>query len=385
MNLLELINARAEKLTQMKAFNNENPTMDDATLGKYNALNNEFQQLNRQVSLAEAENILADQVDPLLNGGNLDEAAAQSDYIGAFVNMLQGRQSVEDSLLLAENAVHTGVDSEGGFLVPEEWTKNIFETLKDDSDIRKHITIKQTKTTTNMPIDGDDIEFAWLAELADYPELQPTFGMKQLGAHKAGGVVLISREEIFDSVYNVQKIIENKMRRGITNADDKAFVTGSGTDRPTGIVTATTQEVVTAALGISYKNLVSMKYKVPPQHRKHARWRASDAFLEAVENMLDGNGRPIFTEGSIAKGTPSTLLGFPIDADNNLDNTIALGKTPALFGNFKAYVGADRGMLYVQILREKYATKGAIGILVDKRTDGDLADVKAMAKLTIGA
>lgn len=385
MNLLELINARAEKLNEMQTLNDAHPTMDDATLGKYNALNNEFKQLNRQVSLAEAQAVLADQVDPLLPTGNIEEAAAQSDYIGAFVNMLQGRQTVEDSLLLAENAVHTGTNTEGGFLVPEEWTKNIFETLKDDSDIRKHITIKQTKTTTNMPIDGDDIEFAWLAELADYPELQPTFGSKQLGAHKAGGVVLISREEIFDSPYNVQKIIENKMRRGITNADDKAFVVGSGVDRPTGMVTATTQQVLTTALGISYKNLVSMKYAVPPQHRKHSRWRASDAFLEAVENMLDGNGRPIFIEGSIAKGTPSTLLGFPIDPDNNLDNTIALNTIPALFGNFKAYVGADRGKLYVQILREKYATKGAIGVLVDKRTDGNLADAKAMAKLKIGA
>ncbi len=386
MNPLEkLIAARAEKLAEMKAFNDANPEMDNKTTADFNKLKAAFEKLTRDIEIENTTNTLRSQTDNLIPQGSIDEVAAQSDYIKAFVNMLQGRQTVEDSLLLAQNAVHTGTDTEGGFLVPEEWTKDIFETLKDDSNIRQFITVKQTKTTTNIPIDGDDLEFEWLDELEEYPELQPNFGKKQLGAHKAGGVVLISREELFDSPHKVQQLVTNKLRRGITNGDDKAFLIGTGTGQPKGIVTAATREVVTTGGGISYQNLVKMKYKVEPQYRSKARWRCSDAFLEAVENMLDGNGRPIFIQGSIANGTPSTLLGFPIDADNKLDNEIAVGKVPALFGDFKTYVGADRGSIYIQVLREKYATKGAIGVLADKRTDGDLATDVGMAKLKIGA
>lgn len=367
-------------------------TGDEAT--SYDSLEKEYDSISADIKRTEKqierERELDESQRRFVGGGNPgdndvdDEQKQREAYAGAFVRMLKNKATSEDIGVLDSRAVNTGTDTQGGYLVPEEWTESIWEKLVDESDIRSDITIMQTKTTTNIPIDGDELEFAWLDELEEYPELQPTFGTKQLGAHKAGGVVLISREILKDSPYAIATHVQKKMIRGITNGDDKAFVNGDGTDRPKGIVAATTQEVITAAAGgIGYADLVDMKYAVPPAHRKRAKWRASDAFLKAVEKLVDGDGKPIFTEGSISKGTPSTLLGYPIEPDNNFDNALTTGKYPAVFGNFKSYVGADRGDIYVQILREKYATKGAIGILVDKRTDGDLADTEALAKLKI--
>ena len=402
MTLTELLALRATKHKRMEEIfslastEKRNINADEKT--EYDALRAEFKSLSEDIQRVkefeeQQRELNAPQRKPLFTppGQKQENREEESDesknkkrYTTAFVHLLRGRATADDYVELNQRALNTGTNSEGGYLVPEEWTANIFESLVEHSTIRDDITIIQTSSTLNIPLDGDEIEFADLEELEEYPLLQPNFGKKQLGAFKKGGIVLISRELLKDSPYQVQTLVEKKMRRGIARGDDKSFIRGTGNTNPTGLLAATTQEVVTIATGIAYQDLVNLKYKVEAEYRVGAKWRVSDAFLKAVDSLVDANGKPIYTEGSITLGTPSSLLGYPVVADNLLDNEITAGKYPALFGNFKSYVGADRGDIYVQILREAYASKGAIGILVDKRTDGNLADEKAMAKLKIG-
>ena len=95
-----------------------------------------------------------------------------------------------------------------------------------------------------------------------------------------------------------------------------------------------------------------------------------DYLIDCKWNIVsvDGNGTKIW-QPSIVEGTPDMLLGHPVDYDDNLSGEAA-GEIPAMFGDFSYYNIGDRGDIYIQVLREKYADKGAIGILVDKRTDG---------------
>ncbi len=403
MTYAELLALRATKYKRMQEIfalaRTEKRNINDDEKTEYDALKAEFDKLSEDMQrvkdLEDAERQMQEpQRKPLTGGGarggftppgqnpNQTEEEKRA-YSDSFVSLLRGRATADDWDRLNQRALNTGVDTEGGYLVPETWTANIFEGLKEESNIRDDITIIQTTSTTNIPLDGDDIEFEDLEELEDYPVLQPNFGNKKLGAFKKGGIVLVSRELLNDSAYAVQQMVESKMRRGIARGDDRGFIRGTGVNKTTGLLTATTQEVETIDAGITYQDLVNMKYKVPAEYRNGAKWRVSDAFLKAVEGLVDANGKPIFNQGDITKGTPSSLLGYPIAEDNLLDNDITSGKYPALFGNFKFYVGADRGEIYIQVLREAYASKGAIGILVDKRTDGNLADTKAMAKLKI--
>ena len=103
----------------------------------------------------------------------------------------------------------------------------------------------------------------------------------------------------------------------------------------------------------------------------------------AVENLTDGNGVKVW-QPSVVAGTPDMLLGHPVDYDENLGG-VAAGEIPAVFGDFSYYSIGDRGEIYIQVLREKYAQKGAIGILVDKRTDGKLTNTDAVKTFKMAA
>jgi len=369
--------AKAEK----RSLTGDESDSFDQLEKEYDALTRDIDRLGKQEQRAVSQQSMA--TAPVIAGDMQNTRDDGGEYEAAYVRFLQQRATADDIHLLSTRALNTGVGSEGGYLVPEEWANEIFEKLDKVSDIRQDISIIRTSSTHNIPVDGDDIEFEWLDELEEYPELQPDFGTAKIGAKKAGGVVLISRELLADSAYDVKAHVIKKMVSGIQKSEHRAFVQGDGVKAPKGLMNAITNIVDSEATGISYNDLVNMKYAVPAQYRPTSKWRVSDAFLKAIDGMVDGNGRPIFVEGSIANGTPSTLLGYAVSYEPYLDDSIETDKKVAMFGNFKSYIGADRGEIYTQVLVEKYATKGAIGVVVDKRSDAALLDAEAIAILKI--
>lgn len=345
-------------------------------------------QIEREEKIEEAKRALTQEVNtPLVPGSTLsDHKEQERSYEDAFSNFLRGKTTSADYDMLNQRAQQEGVDSKGGFLVPDSWTNAILAMLPEVSTIRNDITVRRTKSTVNIPTDTDEISMAWIDELGDYPLVDQNFGNKQLSAYKMGGIVLLSREVIADNTYDLQNYIVGKLSRGIAATEAAAFVKGDGVKKPRGIVLDANVGKTTAAAGtITRSDLVDMVFSVPAEYRAGAKWRVSDAFAKACVNLVDANGRPLWYDGDMRNGVPASLIGYPVEITNDLDNDLSAAKVPALFGNFKTYVAADRGGIYIQTLRERYADKGAIGVLVDKRVDGMLTNADAIKKLVMGA
>ena len=400
---LEELRAQVKKnFERMEAINaiakTEKRSLSDDEAAEFDKLDKEIDSLEAQIKREEKidakKRELAQEVNkPILPSGG-ERGFAGSDnkkeheraYEDAFVNFLRGKTTNDDFTLLNQRAQSIGVDAKGGYLVPESWESTILALLTDISTIRKDITVRRTTSTTNIPVDTDEIELGWVDELADYPLVDNEFGKKQLGAHKLGGIVLLSREVIADAAADIQDYVTNKLSRGIAVAEAKAFVSGDGSGKPRGITLDAQTGVTTAAAGtITRGDIVDMVFSVPAEFRAWAKWRVSDAFAKAVVNLVDSNGRPLWYDGDMRNGAPASLMGYPVEITNDVDNDLSAGKTPALFGNFKNYVAADRGRIYIQVLRERYADKGAIGVLIDKRVDGRLVSDKAIKKFTMGS
>lgn len=365
MNLQELIAARAAKLEEMKALNEANPTMDDATTAKYTQLNAEFEAFNRNVNLAKTQNVLAGEVDEVLAAANVDKVTNTLEYITNFDSYLAG-QNVQEAM----NAMTEGVDADGGFIVPVSYQKTVVEKLNELSATRSISTVIGTESTRNIPTEGDAPTFAWIDESGAYGETKSTFGNKQIGAYKLGGIIKVSEELLQDKMIDFDSYMARQIARGIDKAEAPAFATGNGTLKPTGYsVTAPVgaSSTTAAVAAVTGDEIIDIFYDLKAEYRKNASWRMTDKTEKAISKLKNTNGDYIFDQGLDSMGR-STIKGRPIVIDNSMPE-LGAGNKFIVFGDFSYFQIGDRGGMSIQRLNELYAGTGMVGFKVHKRVD----------------
>ena len=365
MNLQELIEARANKLAEMKALNEANPTMDETVQAKYDALHDEFKALNRKVEIAKTENKLAldveEPLDALTDNGI---AAASSEYKQSFDNYLAGRNLSE-----AVAAMTEGVDADGGYTVPVQYQNTVIQKLNALSRTRSISNVISTTSTTNIPTEGDAPTFAWIDEGGTYGETASTFGNKQIAAWKLGGIIKVSRELLADTSISFEAYMANQIAKGIDKAEAPAFAVGDGVKKPLGYaVTAPVgaNSTFASTTAVTADELIDMYYDLKDEYRSRATWRMNDNTMKAIDKLKDGQGNYLVTKFS--DGTKPTIKGRPVVIDNSLPDMAANAKS-IILGDFSYFQIADRGTMTIQRLNELYAGTGMVGFQVTVRVD----------------
>lgn len=364
MNLEELIAARAAKLEAMTALNDANPTMTDAITAQYDALHAEFKKLNRDVELAKTQNVLSLQVDDVLAHGNLDNVTAQMEYRNSFDSYLAG-QNLADAM----NSMTEGVSADGGYTVPVSYQKTVIEKLNILSATRSISNVLGTDSTTSIPTEGDAPTFTWVDEEGEYGQTKSTFGNKQIGAYKLGGIIKVSKELLQDTAINFDSYMAGQIAKGIDKAEAPAFATGDGTKKPTGYTVSAAvgiHSTTAAVAAVTADELIDIYYDLPAAYRKNATWRMHDSTLKAIDKLKDAEGNYILT--SLKDSAIPTIKGRPVVVDNSIAE-MGAGNKFIVFGDFSYFQIGDRGAMTIQRLNELYAGTGMVGFQVTKRVD----------------
>ncbi len=126
----------------------------------------------------------------------------------------------------------------------------------------------------------------------------------------------------------------------------------------------------------------ALKHAIDPAYRggPKYRWAFNDATLQTIEEMEDGQKRPLWLP-DIAGGTPATVLGIPYVIDQAIDG-IGTGKKFIFSGNFNRFI--IRRVTYMELKRlvERYAEFDQVAFLAFHRFDCVLEDVAAIKALT---
>jgi HK97 family phage major capsid protein len=148
-------------------------------------------------------------------------------------------------------------------------------------------------------------------------ESEPTFSSIQLSAFKYSFLVPVANELISDSSLDIASIIAEQAGNAIGFGINTGLTVGTGTVEPTGIFT-TGASAVTGGTGVggapTYENLVDLLYALDGQARllPGVGWLMNKTGLATVRKIKDGDGRFIWSAGSIAAGQPDELLGYPV-------------------------------------------------------------------------
>lgn len=286
------------------------------------------------------------------------------------------------------DALEIGTDSEGGYLVPDEFERTLVEALEGENIFRKLAHIINTASgDRKIPVVASKGTASWVDEEGAITESDDAFSQVAIGAYKLGTLIKVSNELLNDSVFNLEQYISKEFARRIGNKEEDAFFNGDGSGKPTGILHTTggAEIGITAAsaTAITADEIIDLFYSLNAPYRKNAVWVLNDASVKAIRKLKDGNGNYLW-QPSLTAGAPDMLLGRPVFTSSYVP-TIAAGAKVIAFGDFKYYWIADRQGRNFKKLSELYATTDQTGFVATQRVDGKLILPEAIKVLKMHA
>ena len=399
MTISDLRTRRAETWQKAKAFLDERRDTDTGCLSAeddaaYARMEAEIDKLTAEIARAErAQRLDADLArathQPLttMPGTNPDEdtpaktGRASASYRRAFWDAMR----LNTSPLEVRNALSEGVDTEGGYLVPDEFERTLIQSLADLNIMRSLAKVIQTTSgDRKIPVVSTHGTAAWLDEGKPYTESDEAFTQVTLSAYKLGTFLKISEELLNDAAFNVEQYLASEFARRIGAAEEEAFLIGDGNGKPTGIFAATGGGETAVTTGkptdISADELIDLHYSLRAPYRARAVWVMNDATVKTVRKLKDGNGQYLW-QPALTAGTPDMILGRPVHTSVFAPEIKAGAKTVA-FGDLGYYWIADRQGRSFKRLNELFATTGQVGFLASQRLDGKLILPEAVKILT---
>lgn len=400
MTILELREKRAKAWEATKAFldshRNDKGMLsaeDDAT---YSRMEQEITDLGKEIARLERQEALDAELNrpvnkPLtgkpMNGKETAKTGRATDeYRQNFWNMMRSKTPMPTVM----NALQIGTDSEGGYLVPDEYERTLVEALEEENIFRQLARIIQTSSgDRKIPVVATKGTASWIDEEGAYLESDDSFSQVSIGAYKLGTMIKVSEELLNDSVFDLESYISREFARRIGAKEEESFFTGDGTGKPLGILAATggaeTGITAASATAITADELIDLFYSLKAPYRRNAVWVLNDSTIKAIRKLKDNQGQYLW-QPSLTAGAPDLLLGKPVRTSAYMPTIAADAKTIA-FGDFSYYWIADRQGRSFKRLNELYAATGQVGFLASQRVDGKLIlpeAIKVLAQKSAG-
>ena len=393
--IMELRNKRNTLWEQTKAFLEENRGENglvaadaveqyDKMAADVKALGDEIARLENQAAF-EAE-LAKPTSKPALGSPAMDtgkktnvDPLASDEYKGAFWDMMRGSVSLD-----VRNALSIGEDTEGGYTVPDEFERQLIQALEENNIFRRMAHVIRTASgTRKIPIANDIMEASWIDEGEEIPETNTKFAQTTLSAYKLGTMIKVSNELLNDSAFNIAAYIADRFGVTMGNAEEKAFISGTGEKQPTGLLNDTNgAEIgVTAASEtiLTFDEIFQLYYSLKAPYRRKASFLCNEAILLQLMTLKDGQGNYIW-KPSLDIAKPDTILGRPIYTSTFMPLP-AKGEKAVCFGDYSYYWVADRSNRTFRRLNELYARTDQVGFLTTQRVDGKLILPEAVKAL----
>ena len=292
---------------------------------------------------------------------------ASDEYKKAFWQQIRNQNSYE-----IRNALQEGADTEGGYLVPDEFEHTLVEALTEGNIIRSLAHVFTTSSGTHkIPVVASKGTASWVDEEGAIPESDDVFGQQNIGAHKVATLIKVSEELLNDSAFNLEQYFTAEYTRRIGSKEEEAFLSGDGVGKPTGILNTAEVGVNASTVGgITADELIDLFYSLNSSYRQNAVWILNDATMKIVRKLKDSNGQYLW-QPTLHEGGYDTILGKKLYTSPYMPEA-ANGAKTVIFGDLSFYWIGDRQGINFKRLNERYADTGQIGFLASKRVDAKL-------------
>lgn len=284
-------------------------------------------------------------------------------------------EALRSNFKKVSDVLQEGVDTDGGYLVPEEWDSRLIDTLSEDNIMRNLATIITTDGLHRINLTANKPTAAWIEEGGELQWADATFDQTTIDAFKLHVAIKVTEELLYDNAFNLENYIVTQFGKALANAEEDAFLNGDGNSKPTGLFNSAT--VYNTIETVESDSLIELVYALKRPYRKNASFIMNDATISVIRKLKDNNGQYLW-QPSYRDDEPDRILGYKV-------YTSAYAPTDAIaFGDYSYYNIGDRGSRSFSELRELFAGNGMIGYVAKERVDGKLLLPEAVQVLKIG-
>ncbi|MBN2744515.1 MAG: phage major capsid protein [Marinilabiliaceae bacterium] len=378
----ELGNKRAQQRALISTAEAEKRDFNDDENTQFTAIDAEIRSLQTRIDrLAQLEAVEKNNANNQRQNDSAQQTDAEERQVADAVNIYMRRGleglTAEQRSMLESRALSSVTGSAGAYTIPQGFANVLEVAMMTYGGILSAATIMDTDTGNDIPhptMNDNSNTGAILGENTTVgASTDPSFGVVTLKAYTySSKPILVPNQLLEDSAFNLDAYLANALAERIGRAFNTHGTTGTGTDQPQGIVTASTKGADAAAGAITYDNLVDLQHSVDPAYRKNGAWMMNDSTFKALRKLKDTTGQPIF-QLSMRDGEPTTLLGKPVIINNDMAAIGASAKS-VLFGDFSKYKVRRVKNYGVKRLTERYADLNQTAFLLFVRLDGKLID-----------
>jgi len=249
--------------------------------------------------------------------------------------------------------METGEDSQGGFMVPEQFRDEILhaalegaivrpraKVIKATSDSLKVRRFVETDRSSNI---FGGITFNWLHEAAQKSytgkSTKPALGQLELTPHKLVGSCWVSNE-LEDDYGAFSDFMRMSFGQAIRFIEDDTFIWGTGAGQPLGVANASNGSLISinraTANALDWTDIAHMAERLLADSWKNAAWLINP---DVLDELFEATA-PAIQQVAMIDLSSTKFFGIPFIVT---EKCTALGTTgDIILADFSHYVIADR-------------------------------------------
>ncbi|MFT0890911.1 phage major capsid protein [Pseudochelatococcus sp. G4_1912] len=341
---------------------------------------------------------------PLLagvEGGASDPTV--NEHKGAFNAYVRGGETSGLKALelkaLETRAMSAGSGPDGGYLTPDSVEREVIARLGVISPMRSLASVRLISGASYKgAIARTAVGSGWVAETAARPQTDsPVLEELDFPALELYALPAATQTLLDDAVVNIEEWLVSEIETAFAEQESKAFIEGTGTGQPKGIIKYPTianaswewgklGTTVTGAAGAFPASnpadiLLDLIYSLKAGYRQNGTFIMNRKVQSAVRKLKDSNGHYLWQAPATADQAAS-LFSFPIVEAEHMPD-IAADSLSIAFGDFRrGYLIVDRAG--VRVLRDPYSAKPYVLFYTTKRVGGGIQDFDAIKMLKFG-
>ena len=252
--------------------------------------------------------------------------------------------------------------TDNGAVIPTTIANRIIRKVYDISPILQKSTKYNVKGTLELPYYDESTQAITVAFATEFQELESNIGKLDsitLTGYLAGALSLISRSLINNSQFDIVAFVVDVMAYNISRFIEDTLLNGKGSVK--GLSNLTNVKTTASATEVTADELILAQGQVKDVYQNNAIWIMSPATRDAIRSLKDKMGRYLLQD-DISLPFGKSLLGKPVYVSDNM-NDITAGKTAIYYGDMSGLATKFSEELSIQVLREKYATMHAVGVV----------------------
>ncbi len=377
--LKSLTEQRAELVQQMKdltttaetekrAFSPEEDQRFDALDKQVKALDSTIEKLERARNLKL--NVTSTEKHEELKQEELEERA--------FAAYIRGEK-------LQERADVNLTAGDNGAVIPTSIAQKIIKKVVDICPIYQLATRYNVGGTLSIPYYDEDtqtIEMAYATEFQDLESTSGKFGSIELKGFLAGALSKVSKSLVNNSQFDITSFVVAAMAEAISKWIEKELLHGTA-DKVAGLSTVKLTVTAAAAAAITADELIDVQEEIPDAYQAGAIWIMNKSTRTAIRKLKDNDGNYILNKDATARWG-YTLFGKDVYTSDNMP-AMEAGKTVIYYGDMSGLAVKLSEDVSIEVLREKFATQHAIGVVGWIEIDSKVENAQKIAKLVMKA